>query len=79
MSKAKKAILSSCQICYTLFTHMGIIGKMNNLYKEVSKHVDKEDYITFLFFYLGFPTKGGETNYYSGLTSKNYGELEQQI
>ena len=39
---------------------MGIIGNMNNLNKEVSKDVDKEDYITVLF-HLGFPRKGGET------------------
>ena len=58
-------IPSSCQICNTLFTHMGIIANINNFNKEVSRHVDKEDYITVLF-HLGFPTKGGETNYYSG-------------
>ena len=32
-----------------------------------------------VLFHLGFPIKDGETYYYSGLTSKNYGELEQQI
>ena len=46
--------------------------------KRVSKNIDKEDYITVLF-HLGFPTKGGETNYYSGLSSKDYGESEQNI
>ena len=51
---------------------------MNDLNKEVSQHVDKEDYIT-VFFHFGFATKGGETNYYSGVTGKNFGELEQQI
>ena len=51
---------SSCQICNTLSTHLGIIRNMNNLNKKVSKHVDKEDYITVLF-HLGFPRKGGET------------------
>ena len=30
-------------------------------------------------FNLGFPIKDGETNYYSGLTSKNYAELQKQI
>ena len=78
ISKAKKVIPSSCQIYNTLFTHMGIIGNMNNLDKEVSKHLDKEDEITVLF-HLGSPIKVEETNYCSGLTSKNFGELEQQI
>ena len=78
ISKAKKVIPCSCRICNTLFTHMGIIGNMNNCNKEVSKHVDKEDYITVLF-HLGFPTKVGETNDYSVLTSRNFGELEHQI
>ena len=53
---------------------MGIIGNLNSENNEVSKHVDKEDYITVLF-HIGFPTKGGETNYYSGLTSKNFGKM----
>ena len=57
---------------------MVIIGSMNNLNKELSKHVVKEDYIV-LLFHLGFPTKGGETNYYDGLTSKIFDELEQQV
>ena len=78
ITKAKKVIPSSCRICDTFFTHMGIIGNLNSENNEVSKHVDKEDYITVLF-HIGFPTKGGETNYYSGLTSKNFGKLEQQI
>ena len=78
ISKAKKIVPSSHRICNTLFTHMGIIGNMTNLNKEVSKHVDKQDYITVLFR-LGLTTTGVETNYYSGLISKNYGELEQQI
>ena len=57
---------------------MGIIGNMNNLNKEASKYVDKEDYIAVLF-HIGFPHKRRVTNYCSGLTSKNYEELEQQI
>ena len=36
ISKTNKVIPSSCQICNTLFTHMGIIGNMNNLNNEVS-------------------------------------------
>ena len=57
---------------------MGIIRNMNNLDKEVSKYVDREDCITVLF-HLEFPIKGQETNYYSSFTSNNYGELQQQI
>ena len=51
---------------------------MNHLNKKVSKRVDKEKYVT-ISFYLRFPIKGGETNYYSGLTSKDHGKLQQQI
>ena len=76
--KLKKVILSSSSICGTFFTHMGIIRNMHEKNKEVSKYIDKEDYIAVLF-HLGFPTKGGETNYYSGLTSKTFGKLQQQI
>ena len=48
---------------------MGIIVNMHEKNKEVSKHIDKEDYIT-VFFHIRCPTNGGETNYNSGLTSK---------
>ena len=34
--KAKKVIPFGCQICNTLFTHMDIIGNMNNLNEQVS-------------------------------------------
>ena len=73
--KAKKVMPSSCYMCDTLFVYMGIIGNMNGDNKEATKHIDKHDYITVLFHIL-FPTKDGETNYYSGLTSKKYGELQ---
>ena len=78
ISKSKKVIPSSCRICDTFFTHMGVIGNMSENNTEVSKHIDKEDYITVLF-HVGYPTKGGETNYYSGVTSKDSGHLEKQI
>ena len=78
INKLKKVISPNCRICYILFSHMGIIGNMNNLNKEASKYVDKEDYIAVLF-HIGFPHKRRVTNYCSGLTSKNYEELEQQI
>ena len=48
---------------------MGIIENMNYVNKEESKHVDKEDYIT-LLFHIELREKGGETNCYSGITSK---------
>ena len=73
MSKAKKVIPCSHCICDASFTYMGIICNMNEDNKEVSKHVDNKDNITVLF-HIGFPTKGGEINYYS-----NYGKLQQQI
>ena len=74
ISQAKKLIPSSCYICNTLFIQMGIIRNMSEDKKEVTKHVDNT-----VLFYIGFPRKGGEANYYSGLTSKNYGELKRQI
>ena len=46
ITEAKKVIPSSVRICNTLFAHMVIIANMNNHNKEVSKYVDKEDYIT---------------------------------
>ena len=49
ISNTKKVIPSSCSICDTLFTHIFIIGNMNEDNQEVTKHDDKEDYITVLF------------------------------
>ena len=56
---------------------MHIIGNLNNLNKEVSKHVDEDDCKPVLF-HLGFPRKNRETYYYSGLTYKNHGKFQQQ-
>ena len=49
ITKQKMVIPSSCKICYTLFTRIGVIGNMNNHNKETSRHVDKEDYLTVWF------------------------------
>ena len=68
ISKAKEVMPSSCRIRNILFTHMGIIGNMNKGNNEVTKYITVP-------FHVGFSTKGGEINYYSGLTSENYGEL----
>ena len=57
---------------------MLIIGNMNEENKEKPKHVDAEDFIIVLF-HFGFPTKGREISYCSGLTRKYYGELQLQI
>ena len=48
ISKAKKVIPSSCCVYNTLFTYMGIIGKMNEENKEVTKYIDKKNNITVL-------------------------------
>ena len=47
---------------------MGIIGDLNKNGDYVSKHMDKEDLVTALF-HVGDPSNGGETKYYTGLTS----------
>ena len=48
---------------------MSIIGNLNENCDYVSKHMDKEDVVTALF-HVGDPLNGGETKYYTGLTSK---------
>ena len=53
---------------------MGIIGNLKENGDYVSKHVDKEDIVTALF-HVGNPSKGSETKYYAGLTSKSFGNL----
>ena len=40
--------------------------------------MDKEDLVTALF-YVGDPSNGGETKYYTVLTSKSFGHLEKEI
>ena len=78
INKSKKVIPSSCQIADTFFTHMSIIGNLNENGDYVSKHMDKEDFVTALF-HVGDPSNGGETKYYTGLTSKSFGHLAKEI
>ena len=76
--KAKKVIPSSCQIGDTFFTHMALIGNFTTNGNLVSKHVDRDDFITVLF-HIGEPLHSGGTNYYTGLTSDKYGTLAKYI
>ena len=70
--KAKKVIPSSCQIGDTYFTHMAVIGYLRTNGDLMSKHIDRDDFITVLFN-IGQPLYGGGTDYYTGLTSDEYG------
>ena len=78
IQKAKEVIPSSCQIGETFFTHMPLIGNLSTNGDLVSKHVDKDDFITVLF-HLGEPLHGGGTDYYTGLTRDEYGFLAKHI
>ena len=78
INKSKKAIRSSCRIVDTFFTHMSIIGNLNENGDYTSKHIDKDNFITALF-HVGDPSNGGETNYYTGLTNKSFGHLAKEI
>ena len=77
INKSKKVIPSSCQIADTFYAQMGIIGNLNGNCDYVSKHMDKEDLVTALFN-VGFPSNGGETKYYNGLTSKSFVNLAKE-
>ena len=74
MNESKKVLPSSCQIADTFFTHMSIIGYLNENGDYLSKHMDKKDLVTALFP-VSDPSNGGETKYYTGLTSKLFGHL----
>ena len=65
IQKAKKVLPSSCCIRDTFFTHMAVIGNLNTNGNLVSKHIDKDDFITMLF-HIGRPLYGGGTYYYTG-------------
>ena len=57
---------------------MNLIGNLNENGDYASKHTDKEDFVTALF-HIGDPSNGGETKYYTGLTSKSSGHLAKEI
>ena len=78
LQKAKKVIPSSCQIGHTFFTHMAVVGNLSTHGDLVSKHIDKNDFITVLF-HIGKPLQGGGTNYYTGLTSDENGTSAKHI
>ena len=78
IQKAKKVIPLSCQIGNTCFAHMAVIVNLSANGNLVSKHIDKGDFITVLF-QIGQPLYGGRTNYYTGLSSDEYGTLAKHI
>ena len=55
INKSKKIIPSSCRIVDAFFTHMSIIGNLNENGDYVSNHTDKEDFVTVLF-HIGDPS-----------------------
>ena len=57
---------------------MDIIGNWNKNSDHISKHMDKEDFVTTLF-HVGDPSNGGGTKYYAGLTSKSFGNLTKEV
>ena len=73
INKLKKVIPTSCRIAIS-FSLICIIGYLNENGDYVSKHMDKEDFVTTLF-HVGDPSNVGETKYYAGLTSKSFGHL----
>ena len=78
IQKAKEVIPSSCRRGDTFFTHVAVIGNLSTYGDLVSNHIDKDDFITVLF-HIGQPLHGGGMNYYTGLTSDEYGTLAKQI
>ena len=68
LQKAKKVIPSSYLKGNTFSTKMAVVGNLSTHGNLVSKHVDKDDFITVLF-HIGKPLHGGGTNYYTNLTS----------
>ena len=55
-----------------------MIGNLIENGDYVFEHMDKEDYVTSLY-HVSDPSNGGETKYYTGLTSKSFGYLPKQI
>ena len=78
IQKAEKAIPSNCCIGDTFFIHMAVIGNLRTNSDLVSNHIDKDDFIIVLF-HIRQPLYGGGTNYYTGLTSEEYGALTKHI
>ena len=78
INKSKKVIPSSCRIADIFFTHMSIIGNLNENGDYISKHMDKEGFVTALV-HVGDPSNGGETKFYTGLSGKSLGHLAKEI
>ena len=57
---------------------MAVIGNLSKNGNLVSNYIDRDDFIIVLF-HIGQPLYGGRTNYYTGLTSDEYGTLIKHI
>ena len=55
---------------------MAVIGNLSSNGDLVSKHIERDDFIT---HHIDQPLYVGRTNYYTGLTSDEYGTLTKHI
>ena len=78
IQKAKKVIPSILSYSRYFFSHMAVVGNLSTHGDLMSKHIDKNDFITVLF-HIGQLLHGDGTDYYTGLTSDWYGTLTKHI
>ena len=73
IQNANNIFPSSCQIGF-FFTNVGIIVNLGTNGNLVSKHFDRDDFMTVLF-HISQPLHGGRTDYYTVLTNETCGTL----
>ena len=57
---------------------MAVIGNLSTNGDLVSKHIDRDDFIT-VIFHIGQPLYGGGTKCYTSLSSDEYGTLTKHV
>ena len=62
IKKAKKIIPPCCRISGTFFSHMTLLGTMDDNDKGIAGHYDRRDIVTALI-HIGDPSSGGATYY----------------
>ena len=77
LSDVQRLVPKELRISNSIFTHLTVLGDLSDG-SGMQPHLDDNDVITAIF-QVGFPTAGGSTNYYNGLSVGKTGDKVKEI
>lgn len=77
MREVENIVPNELRISNSIFTHLTVLGDLKDG-SGMLPHLDEKDIITAIF-HVGFPSEGGSTNYYNGLSVSESGKKVKEI